>query len=389
MGRGLARDGRPPPARRAEPRRSSRPGVQPRPPLRRPVPAPRRLTAAVPPGSTERRTAPRPRGRRAVRPGRRLAGDDAHRPAHPFRRQRRHRPSGGARPRRGRGRADDGRPDRPRHLRRGRRGGRGGAAAGVEVVPGVEISCAHEGISLHLLGYWPDRRPPGARRRAAAQPRRPRPARRRRSSGGWPRPATRSPGPTWRCTCPTVRRSAARTSPTPSWPWGSSHDRDAAFATLLHDGSPFYATHHATDPVEAVRLVTAAGGVTVFAHPGAGRRGRLVADDVVATLAAAGLAGLEVDHPDHDAAARARYGDLARSLGLLATGFQRLSRHRQAPGSRGVHDRRPRCSPRCGPASRSGAEWPSSWGSRACPPDCSRPSRRGSRRGSTARAATG
>ena len=31
-----------------------------------------------------------------------------------------------------------------------------GRSAGVEVVPGVEISCAVDGISLHLLGYWPD-----------------------------------------------------------------------------------------------------------------------------------------------------------------------------------------------------------------------------------------
>ena len=60
--------------------------------------------------------------------------------------------------------------------------------------------------------------------------------------------------------------------------------------------------------------------MTVFAHPGAGKRGRLVSDDVVEALAAAGLAGLEVDHPDHDDAARAHYADLARSLGLLATG---------------------------------------------------------------------
>ena len=97
-------------------------------------------------------------------------------------------------------------------------------------------------------------------------------------------------------------------------------DRDAAFATLLHNSSPFYATHHATDPVEAIRLVAAAGGVTVFAHPGAGRRGRLVADVVVEELAEAGLAGLEVDHPDHDDDARAHYSALAARLGLLTTG---------------------------------------------------------------------
>jgi predicted metal-dependent phosphoesterase TrpH len=45
-----------------------------------------------------------------------------------------------------------------------------------------------------------------------------------------------------------------------------------------------------------------------------------VADDVSATLAGAGLAGLEVDHRDHDPAARARLRGLAQELGLFTTG---------------------------------------------------------------------
>jgi 3',5'-nucleoside bisphosphate phosphatase len=194
-----------------------------------------------------------------------------------------------------------------------------GRSAGVDVVPGVEISCAHEGISLHLLGYWPDAAHPelAAELRLNRDDRIPRAQEivRRLADAGyriaWSDVEVHvSPGAT------VGRPHIADTLVT----LGVVPDRDAAFASLLSDASPFYATHHATDPVEAVRLVTAAGGVTVFAHPGAGRRGRLVTDDVVATLAAAGLAGLEVDHPDHDPAARAHYGDLARSLGLLATG---------------------------------------------------------------------
>ena len=37
-------------------------------------------------------------------------------------------------------------------------------------------------------------------------------------------------------------------------------------------------------------------------------------------MAAAGLAGLEVDHPDHDQPARAHLRSLATDLGLLVTG---------------------------------------------------------------------
>ncbi|MEV4809707.1 PHP domain-containing protein [Micromonospora avicenniae] len=70
----------------------------------------------------------------------------------------------------------------------------------------------------------------------------------------------------------------------------------------------------------AVRLVRAAGGVPVFAHPRASRRGRVVPDELIAQLAAAGLAGLEVDHEDHSAEERAHVRALAADLGLLVTG---------------------------------------------------------------------
>src|SRR6478736_6492546 len=33
---------------------------------------------------------------------------------------------------------------------------RAAARAGVSFVPGIEVSCRHDGISIHLLGYWPD-----------------------------------------------------------------------------------------------------------------------------------------------------------------------------------------------------------------------------------------
>ncbi|WP_406421892.1 PHP domain-containing protein [Streptomyces sp. NBC_00873] len=95
---------------------------------------------------------------------------------------------------------------------------------------------------------------------------------------------------------------------------------DAFTPEWLADGGRAYARKHELDPFDAIRLVKAAGGVTVFAHPLAVKRGEVVPEAAIARLAAAGLDGIEVDHMDHDEPTRARLRGLAKELGLLATG---------------------------------------------------------------------
>ncbi|WP_327325908.1 PHP domain-containing protein [Streptomyces sp. NBC_01210] len=95
---------------------------------------------------------------------------------------------------------------------------------------------------------------------------------------------------------------------------------DAFTPEWIADGGRAHITKHELDPFTAVRLVKAAGGVTVFAHPLAVQRGRTVPESAIAELAACGLDGIEVDHMDHDAPTRVRLRDLAADLGLLATG---------------------------------------------------------------------
>ncbi|MGW3658476.1 PHP domain-containing protein [Streptomyces sp. NPDC005151] len=95
---------------------------------------------------------------------------------------------------------------------------------------------------------------------------------------------------------------------------------DAFTPEWLADGGRAYARKHELDPFDAIRLVRAAGGVTVFAHPLAVKRGEVVPEAAIARLAAAGLDGIEVDHMDHDEPTRARLRGLAKELGLLATG---------------------------------------------------------------------
>ena len=101
---------------------------------------------------------------------------------------------------------------------------------------------------------------------------------------------------------------------------GIVHDRSEAFERLLHSRSKYYVPHFGADPFEAIRLVRSAGGVPVFAHPRATKRGRIVDDSLIVEMAQAGLAGLEVDHRDHTQADRDYLRGLAGELGLLATG---------------------------------------------------------------------
>jgi len=95
---------------------------------------------------------------------------------------------------------------------------------------------------------------------------------------------------------------------------------DHAFATLLSHRSPYYAAKSDTDVREGIALVRAAGGVPVFAHGLATKRGRVVGDAAIHAMVDAGLLGLEVDHPDHSADERAHLRGLAAELGLIATG---------------------------------------------------------------------
>jgi predicted metal-dependent phosphoesterase TrpH len=95
--------------------------------------------------------------------------------------------------------------------------------------------------------------------------------------------------------------------------------RDAFTRDWIADGGRAYVDRYALDPGHAIRLVRAAGGAVVLAHPRAGRDWD-VSDEQIAGLAAVGLAGVEVFHPDQSDAERARLLALTRDLGLLASG---------------------------------------------------------------------
>jgi predicted metal-dependent phosphoesterase TrpH len=97
--------------------------------------------------------------------------------------------------------------------------------------------------------------------------------------------------------------------------------RDEAVSRFLGSGGPAYVDRYAADLETMIGTVAAAGGVTVLAHPWASRHDHDALDAAgLDRLRAAGLAGLEVDHQDHDEATRAELLGLARDLDLVVTG---------------------------------------------------------------------
>ncbi|MCE7008419.1 PHP domain-containing protein [Kibdelosporangium philippinense] len=95
---------------------------------------------------------------------------------------------------------------------------------------------------------------------------------------------------------------------------------DEAFGVFLNSRGRFHVGRRDTPVHTAIQMIADAGGVTVLAHAFAHHRGPTVTADVIKEMAAAGLTGLEVDHPDHDASVRAELGELAVDLRLIRTG---------------------------------------------------------------------
>ncbi|WP_086693632.1 PHP domain-containing protein [Streptomyces recifensis] len=190
---------------------------------------------------------------------------------------------------------------------------------GFTLVTGAELSCRIDGVSLHLLAYLFDPEEPAllAERELVRDDRVPRAHAMIAKLNALGVPVTREQ----------VERIAAGGT------LGRPHIAsalvelgvvptvsDAFTPEWLADGGRAYVDKHETDPLEAIRLVKGAGGVTVLAHPAAAKRGRTVSPDAIAAMAAAGLDGLEADHTEHDQATRTRLRGLAKDLDLLVTG---------------------------------------------------------------------
>jgi predicted metal-dependent phosphoesterase TrpH len=190
---------------------------------------------------------------------------------------------------------------------------------GLVLLPGMELSCRLQGHSVHMLAYLFD----PADEELAAELVAIRESRISRAEAMVSRLAELGAPVTWQQVSdiagdgvvgrPHIARAlaAAGVVATPA---------DAFTPEWIGPGGRAHVARYALDPSRAVALVRQAGGVTVLAHPRGVSRGWRIPDDVITGLAAAGLTGIEIDHPQQDEAQRAPLRELAASLDLIPSG---------------------------------------------------------------------
>jgi predicted metal-dependent phosphoesterase TrpH len=96
---------------------------------------------------------------------------------------------------------------------------------------------------------------------------------------------------------------------------GAVVDYEEAFRKYIGFHSPAYVQKYQLRPHEAFEIIRQASGVAVLAHPGTLKR-----DDLIPGFAAAGMRGIEVYHPKHNAHQVEHYKQMTEKLGLVATG---------------------------------------------------------------------
>jgi predicted metal-dependent phosphoesterase TrpH len=190
----------------------------------------------------------------------------------------------------------------------------------IQVVRGLELSCARAGNSVHLLAYGAD----PANDRLAAEMVRVRGGRTGRLAPVLTKlaelgvPVTEAQVMAQVGDSPSVGRPHIADALIGA---GHVRDRTEAFDRFLADGGPAHVHRYAIDIEQGIDLVHSAGGLAVVAHPwGRGRERLMPPEFLEALVVEHGLDGIEVDHQDHDADARHRLRQLTGRLGVLATG---------------------------------------------------------------------
>jgi predicted metal-dependent phosphoesterase TrpH len=185
--------------------------------------------------------------------------------------------------------------------------------AGIEFVPGTELTAEQDDHELHVLGYFFDPRNPRLLEELGkfqiVRQNRIREMVARLNRVNVPLTAEevfalancRSPGR------PHVARALVKA--------GLCVSLDEAFERFLKKNRPAWVPKFKMSAHDAIELIHHAGGVAVMAHPGLNHN-----DDVIPSMVEAGLDGLECFHTKHSTWITEHYLELADRFHLLVTG---------------------------------------------------------------------
>ncbi len=191
--------------------------------------------------------------------------------------------------------------------------------AGVEFIPGVELSCSFPKGNMHLLGYFIDQNSSELQSviekvQAARAERNPRIL---KMLGKMGLPVSMEEinrishgGQVGR---PHIARIMVEK--------GYVKSVSQAFDRYLRKGGPAYAPKSILSPEDAIQTVRRAGGIPVLAHPfSLQAKDAEELEGMVTALKDAGLMGIECYYSEHDKAFTALCLDIASRYGLVATG---------------------------------------------------------------------
>ncbi len=191
--------------------------------------------------------------------------------------------------------------------------GRFEAAAGMQVITGIEINTTYDDGEVHVLGY---RLPLGPSPLSEVLEKNRR-ARRTRITRIVSQLREAGHDITMDDVHAEVREGASLGRPHVGKALirlGIARDIETAFRGFLRRGSPGYVPATHITPHQAIEVILESGGVPVLAHPG-----RLKDYGVIGELVEHGLQGLEVFYPSHEPMQKQYFRDQAKRYGLVMT----------------------------------------------------------------------
>lgn len=186
-------------------------------------------------------------------------------------------------------------------------------AAGIELVPGVEMSVSYEGKDIHVLAYYVDDE--------------------RSALGEYLRFFRTKRLSRAERIVENLQKQGVRISleqvlaKAPNGSVGRPHiasvlmenrvvkTYDEAFHKYIGASNKAYEKNFETEPKDVLRLISESGGLSFIAHPG-----RSISDDALNHLIECGLDGVEIIHPSHSPERQEYYREITNEYFLLQSG---------------------------------------------------------------------